>query len=524
MKVLKVSEVYQEIDQTIKKKESEKEQIIAIRNALNYIIELDEGLKGEGGLAIKEHFTVLHIPITLLLNQFLDEYINRLKKIKSRISKFESEDALITEEFILHDVKQGLDKLKQFTEDSADTINKITSQVNHLVSTIPLHASSFTTIVDQSVSNNQKTSDELNQIDETTTTSLSELFDGLGDISQFVKKVNRWSSEGIILSQKTISEIDEFFMSSDTIQNMIDDAIELSVEQGDSTFMGDIASWLDQLGKATGALDVTKGAIAFTILTTNMLELTRDGKGNFIVKASPSWVKGKSKKYESKLAENIYKLLQKGDKTSGNPILRYLGSYNNKPSGLLRELVGLDKGTTKISFGTMVSDHKGIFVFSDADLKNYAQKVDVAKTADQFKSVDGLTSLGKKIPVIGIAFSVGTNSAEFFSDENQYKSNYEKSGRFAAGIGMDVGIAGLTAGGAAIGTMFCPGIGTVIGGAVGAGIGIVGSWALEDKIKGWGEDAGKWIEEDGKEMISNATETFSDALSDAGDFVSGWFR
>lgn len=524
MKVLKVSEILQEIDQSIHKKEKEKEQILAIRNSLNTIIELDSALQGDGGESIKENFTVLHIPIILLLNQFLDQYVNELKNIKKRITEYETENGLITEEFIVHDVKQSLDKLEKFTQDSTGTMNDIILEVNHLVSTSFIDPLPLLTKISEAKSNNQKVVDKLHQIDENSTSSLNDLSGDLGNISQFVGKVKSWSSEGIFLTEQTVSEIEDYFMSSDTIQNMIDDAIELSVEQGDSTIMGDIAGWLDQLGKGTGALDVTKGALAVTILSTKMLELTKDGKGNFTVKASPKWIKGSTKKYESKIAENIYSLLQKGDKTSGNPISKYLGQYNNKPSGVLKELVGLDKGTTRISFGKIVSEHKGVLVFSQSDLKTYKAKVDVPKTVDQIKTAKGLASVGKRIPVIGIAFSVGTNSAEFYSDENKYKSNYEKTGRFAAGIGMDVGIVGLTAGGAAIGTMIFPGVGTVIGGAVGAGIGIVGSWAVEDTVKGWGEDAGKWIEEDGKEMLSDAADTVSDALTDAEDLVSGWFR
>lgn len=520
MKVLKVSEVLQEIDQSIHKKENEKEQILAIRNSINKIIELEHELKGEGGIAIKEHFKVLHVPITLLLNQFLDQYITELKEIKDRITGYETDNGLITEEFIVQDVYKGLEKVEQYTQDSVEVMNDILMKVSHLVSTSYINPESLVSQINEAQRNNQKTIDQLNNLDETSTTSLKENSADLSKVSEFIGKVEGWSSSGIYLSEKTVIEIEEYFMTSDTIQNMIDDAIELSVEQGDSTFMGDISEWLDTLGKGTGGLDLVKGALAVTILSSKMLELTKDGNGNFIVKASPKWIKGSNKKYESKLAENIYRLLKSGDKTSGNPVLKYLGKYNNKPSGVLKEIIGLEKGTTRISFGKIISEHKGIFAFKEGDLKSYKAKVDVPKTVDQFKTAKGLTTVGKRIPIVGVAFSLVTNSGEFFNDENQYKSDWEKGGRFAAGIGMDVGIAGLTAGGAAIGTMIFPGVGTVIGGAVGAGIGIVGSWAVEDTVKGWGENAGKWTEE----TISDTTENVKDALSDASDFVSGWFR
>lgn len=74
MKVLKVSEIHKEIDRSIQKKKEEK-KILAIRKALNKVIDLGDSLKGEGGEAIKQHFTVLHIPVLLQLEAFLDHYL-----------------------------------------------------------------------------------------------------------------------------------------------------------------------------------------------------------------------------------------------------------------------------------------------------------------------------------------------------------------------------------------------------------------------------------------------------------------
>ncbi|WP_233252956.1 MULTISPECIES: hypothetical protein [unclassified Geobacillus] len=84
-------------------------------------------------------------------------------------------------------------------------------------------------------------------------------------------------------------------------------------EYGDSTFVGAVADWLDSLGKFNGGLTVAKGLLAVHVLGTGLLTLAKDAKGNFIIKTSPAWVKGANKKYESKLAERIYQLLEKGD-------------------------------------------------------------------------------------------------------------------------------------------------------------------------------------------------------------------
>ncbi|MGY0694827.1 hypothetical protein ACW2QC_18935 [Virgibacillus sp. FSP13] len=158
-------------------------------------------------------------------------------------------------------------------------------------------------------------------------------------------------------------------------------------------------------------------------------------------------------------------------------------------------------------------------------------RVDAKSTAKQFSTTKGLAKFAKRIPYVGMLFSVGTNSGEYFSDENKYNSIAEKSGRFAGGIGLDLGVTGVTTLGAGIGTMICPGVGTVIGGAIGAGIGILGSWKLEDTVKDWGESAGRWVEdryEDTKEWFNDAEdwvgEKADNIVSGASDFISGIFN
>ncbi|WP_163527041.1 T7SS effector LXG polymorphic toxin [Halobacillus ihumii] len=111
MKVLKVSEALTGIEQSIKKKEKEQEQLLSIREAMHKVIDLEDALKGEGGTAIKEYFKVLHIPVLLLLNQFLDQYIQSLKDIQMNVRNYEAEDGMVREDFITTEVKNGLNKL-----------------------------------------------------------------------------------------------------------------------------------------------------------------------------------------------------------------------------------------------------------------------------------------------------------------------------------------------------------------------------------------------------------------------------
>uniref|UniRef100_C5DA85 Uncharacterized protein n=1 Tax=Geobacillus sp. (strain WCH70) TaxID=471223 RepID=C5DA85_GEOSW len=104
---------------------------------------------------------------------------------------------------------------------------------------------------------------------------------------------------------------------------------------------------------------------------------------------------------------------------------------------------------------------------------------------------------------------------------------FEKTGRFIAELGLDAGVAALTSTGALIGSMVAPGVGTFIGGAIGATVGFVGSLFVEDTVKDWGETAGRWVEErveDTEEFWDSANEAISNSFSNAKKFIVDFFN
>ncbi|QII51249.1 transposase [Bacillus paralicheniformis] len=530
MKVLDVSEVIDAIDQLIKEKKQEEKEINAIRESVQKIAELDDALKGEGGNAIKEHFSVLHLPVLLYFQHFIDQYIQNLKDIKAKIRTYESTEGFVKEEFLTHDVKKGLTELKRQTNDTVDSINDEFDKISHLIGGGSISLASFNEHISEAKKHVNDTVSDLKELDRDTNSILKQSSHSIAQLSKLTEKVNTWSKGGAILSKKTIKEVENYFSETDVVKQMIDEAVDLAEKQDDPTMMGRIAEWLDLIGTGNGALAVTKGVIAVNVLATKMIELEKDGKGNFRVKASPKWTQGANGKYDSKVAQFVYNILKKGDPNSSKPIKKWLGKFQNKPSGLLRKIVGLGPNTTRISYKKIL-ESQSFFEHKPEELKNYKAKVDVKGTVGKFKDEANINKLVKRIPYAGIIFSFATNGAEFISDDNKGKSNYEKFGRFSAGIGMDVGVGGLTAGGAAIGSLICPGPGTLIGGAIGAGVGITGSIIAGDTVKQWGEDAGEWVEDKWNDLqdwsekqISSISESVPDGFSKAKDFVTGWFR
>ena len=98
LKVLDVSEVIDAIDQLIKEKARGKRNQ-RHKGKCTKIAELDDALKGEGGNAIKEHFSVLHLPVLLYFQHFIDQYIQNLKDIKAKIRTYESTEGFVKKNF-----------------------------------------------------------------------------------------------------------------------------------------------------------------------------------------------------------------------------------------------------------------------------------------------------------------------------------------------------------------------------------------------------------------------------------------
>ncbi|MED3656263.1 LXG domain-containing protein [Heyndrickxia sporothermodurans] len=454
MKILKVSELTHAIDLIIMKKKTEKKQLLAIHNAVKKVIGLDDALKGEGGNAIRENFTVLHIPVLLLLEEFLDRYIDELWEIKNVVEHYESQDGLVREDFIEHDAKLGLTKVEERLHNTLQNIQHHLSSVNDLVAAPTFNTRTFDTYISDAKAHLRETIDDLDHLDHNSTTKLNPSTEKLQEIQQYTGKISNWTKNGIFLSEKEVGEAGES-LSGDTFQKMVDD-------------LG-LVTLIRNTGVSFGAAIMNSGKLLrIGDLHFKMFK----HKGKIYIKIKGQELKNirDYEKYRKLLVENL------GGKWKWN-----------------RDLV-----TELVNGGIPLYDKIGNKLFRTnsnkftnsqfEDLRNYVDRVDQSKlkvasktfkdemkiweSFKGWKSASNLTKLGKGTGILGTGLTVYDDFVGNFYNDKTGKWEYtggKQIKKFAVDTTIDLAAgAGAMAAGAAYGSALLPPAGTVVGAVAGA--------------------------------------------------------
>ncbi|WP_229596746.1 hypothetical protein [Rossellomorea vietnamensis] len=232
-------------------------------------------------------------------------------------------------------------------------------------------------------------------------------------------------------------------------------------------------------------------------------------KGNyeFSVRTDPSWTsKGK---HSSKMAKSILTFSRAEPPT--NPMLKQLHKFvksYQSPAHLYKHAAGFPKNFNKITGAELKSSIVGRMKTGTKEIVGNAARI------------KGLTTIGKKIPLVGNAVSVVANLGEFTAPENAKKGIPERIGRFLGGVGTDAVAIGAGAQlGATIGSIGGP-IGIVVGGAVGGLVGGLASSKYGGKVKNVTGEIGKQIG-NGAKKIANELDSVKDKVKNS---ISSWFN
>ncbi|WP_078393714.1 LXG domain-containing protein [Shouchella patagoniensis] len=207
MKVLDVQEVIDAIDKIKGAKQQDSDNLENLRASIQKIEQL-ESLQGEGGEALKDHFRRLHVPVLEAFHLLIRQYMEQLDTVKSNLLGFETSSAIVREEFLSGDIKNGLDRIATSATEDANEIESIRTSVSDILALTPFSMDTVLGYVDRGKDHANETIKKLHALDEENEALMTQAESALQEVTNVVNHVSNWSSGGAILSADTLKEID----------------------------------------------------------------------------------------------------------------------------------------------------------------------------------------------------------------------------------------------------------------------------------------------------------------------------
>ena len=166
------------------------------------MISMGEAFKGEGGSAILGFYEACHILLLKYTIMFCDEATSVMARISSALSALEpSPDGYIDEPFLEAEVEQGLIEIGRLTDRMTNETNAIMDSVSDIVALPHLDDS----VVQEGIRDSRKKKDDtvndLNQFDAESVGSLSGLFDGANQMTDWINRLAGLFQEGALLTE-----------------------------------------------------------------------------------------------------------------------------------------------------------------------------------------------------------------------------------------------------------------------------------------------------------------------------------
>jgi hypothetical protein len=220
--ILDTNELITEIERSIEQKRDHRDQLQTLQSKVEAICHL-ETLQGEGGAAIKDYFTTLHLPVLLFFQQFIKTHISQLETVKDNLLSYDGDaNTLVRTEF-LNEVKMDLNRVINYTRDSASIINSAYESVSDLINTGRWESSALTDKAKEARDQLKDAEDHLEETDQNNQTVLETSKATLEHLEALVRKVEGWTTKEAMLSQETIEQIRSYYNDSSTVSNLMDE-------------------------------------------------------------------------------------------------------------------------------------------------------------------------------------------------------------------------------------------------------------------------------------------------------------
>lgn len=220
--ILDTNELITEIERSIEQKRDHRDQLQTLQSKVEAICHL-ETLQGEGGAAIKDYFTTLHLPVLLFFQQFIETHISQLETVKDNLLSYDGDaNTLVRTEF-LNEVKMDLNRVINYTRDSASIINSAYESVSDLINTGRWESSALTDKAKEARGQIEDAEDHLEETDQNNQTVIETSKATLEHLEALVRKVEGWTTKEAMLSQETIEQIRSYYNDSSTVSNLMDE-------------------------------------------------------------------------------------------------------------------------------------------------------------------------------------------------------------------------------------------------------------------------------------------------------------
>ncbi|MFS0654631.1 T7SS effector LXG polymorphic toxin, partial [Bacillus sp. 179-C3.3 HS] len=187
MKTLDVQALDDAIAQTLTSLKQQSQNIKSLEKQINQIISLDGALKGEAGEAIRAFYTECHIPFLKFFVLTIEEYSAALKKIKTSLRSFESnEKGFISQSFLEHELDQGLKNAEQAISDIVSDANSAIGKVSHIINLPRVDDSDFQASYQKAWMNISKTIGSLHAFDREQASALNETKSSLETMKEYM--------------------------------------------------------------------------------------------------------------------------------------------------------------------------------------------------------------------------------------------------------------------------------------------------------------------------------------------------
>ncbi|WP_078579214.1 T7SS effector LXG polymorphic toxin [Salipaludibacillus agaradhaerens] len=234
MKRLNVSTLHNGIEKTISKLRCQKQDFHRVEKEIHGIISLQDSLKGKGGEAIKAFYEDCHLPFLKHFHNFNTQYENALKQMQAAIQTLEpNADGYITQDFLEHDVNNGLDKLKNVTMALTDEANLIIESIQDIISLPKLDDQRVMQSISHAKQQVGDTVDQLLQFDHTQTRALTVVERDVATLKTFVTQIEDLFKSGkLTIANYRAGQLDKelAFMSITGIYNIAQQLKELSLK------------------------------------------------------------------------------------------------------------------------------------------------------------------------------------------------------------------------------------------------------------------------------------------------------